>query len=142
MSPVHWPLQWLRTACVMADYPGEWPSFEAALDAAFLTRSLPPLHQHVILDPNAPSAVRVFGKSMYLLAAGWIASVGWMWLFTVRQHVVRRGVAPADVGVEAVGRGTLQYRDILPLRVVALCGRAELHCSGGAGARVLAQPQR
>jgi hypothetical protein len=83
-----------RTTLDMADYPGDWLSFEAALDAAFLTASLPPLHQHVIIDPNAPSAVRVFGKSMYVLAAGWMVSVAWLWMATLQQQVLRRGAVP------------------------------------------------
>ncbi|MQA30573.1 MAG: hypothetical protein GEU82_12190 [Luteitalea sp.] len=78
----------------MTDYRNDWPSLEAALDAAFLTASLPHLHDHVVIDPHAPSAVRVLGKSMYVLAAGWILSIAWLWLAGVQQHVLRRGIAP------------------------------------------------
>jgi len=100
----------------MADYPGDWLSFESALDAAFLTASLPPLHEHVIIDPNAPSAVRVFGKSMYVLAVGWVASVAWLWFVTMQQHILRSGVVPDyfDLGTLGAGMG--------PAVLVALIG--------------------
>ena len=78
----------------MADYPSDWLSIEAALDAALLTGSLPNLHDHVIIDPHAPSAVRVLVKSMYVLAAGWLVSIAWLWIATVQQHILRHGVAP------------------------------------------------
>ena len=40
------------------------------------------------------SAVRVFGKSMHTLAAGWILSVAWLWIAEIQQHLLREGVAP------------------------------------------------
>jgi hypothetical protein len=100
----------------MADYSGDWLSFEAALDAAFLTASLPPLHEHVIIDPHAPSAVRVFAKSMYVLAAGWVASVAWLWVVTLQQHIHRTGAVPEyfDLGTLASG--------LLPAFLIVLAG--------------------
>jgi hypothetical protein len=103
-----------RTVPNMADYPGDWLSFESALDAAFL-RSLPNLHEHVI-DPNAPSGVRVFGKSMHVLAAGWLLSVGWLWIATVQQHIDRQGSAPDRYAIETLIGG------VFPAAMIWLVG--------------------
>jgi len=70
----------------MADYPGDLLSFEAVLNRAFLTGSLPSFREHMV-DPNAPSAIRVLAKSMHVLAIGWIASIAWLWLATLQQQV-------------------------------------------------------
>jgi hypothetical protein len=99
----------------MADYRSDWLSFEAALDAAFLTASLPRLHERVIIDPHATSAVRVLGKSMYVLAGGWIAAVAWLWLATVRQHLLR-GVPTDSYLLEALLGG------LAPALVMTLIG--------------------
>jgi hypothetical protein len=109
----------------MADSPGDWPSLEAALDAAFLTAHLPNLSQHVI-DPDAPSAVRVLGKSMYVLAGGWIASVVWLWFATVEQHVLRRGTVPDYYAV-----GTL-LSGMIPAFVLWLIGAGIARWTGPA----------
>ena len=64
----------------MADYPGDLLTFSSP----FLI--LPPVSDHVVIDPSKPSAVRVLGKSMYVLAVGWFISIGWLWVATLQQH--------------------------------------------------------
>ena len=54
------------------------------------------VHQSTMTDTSHPSAVRVFGKSLYMLAGGWAASILWLWLVGLRQHVVRFGTTPDD----------------------------------------------
>jgi hypothetical protein len=98
----------------MTDYPGDWLSFDAALDAAFLT-ALPSLQNHVI-DPNAPSGVRVLGKSMHVLAAGWLISVAWLWIATVQQHIARHGGPPDRYGFEILMGG------LFPAAIIWLVG--------------------
>jgi hypothetical protein len=102
----------------MADYRSDWLSFEAALDAALLTASLPGLHQHVVRDPNAPSAVRVLGKSMYMLAAGWVASVAWLWIAGIQQHLLRHGTAPEGYSLSTALNG------LIPAALIAVAGIA------------------
>ena len=53
------------------------------------------------------SGVRVFGKSMHTLAAGWIVAVGWLWLEEIRQHISRQGAAPPDYGVMTLISGAI-----------------------------------
>jgi hypothetical protein len=110
----------------MADYQSDWLSYESALDPAFLTASLPPLHQHVAIDPNAPSGVRVFGKSMYVLAAGWVVSVAWLWMATLKQHILRRGFAPEYYALDTLVSG------LLPAVLMALVGFAIVRWAGPA----------
>jgi hypothetical protein len=99
----------------MADYPGDLLSFEAVLNRAFLTGSLPSFREHMI-DPNAPSAIRVLAKSMHVLAIGWIASIVWLWAATLQQHVYRHGLAPAGYAVDTVVSG------LIPALVIAIGG--------------------
>lgn len=53
-------------------------------------------------DTTRPSGVRVFCKSLHMLAGGWAASVLWLWLVGLRQHVDRFGTAPADLAMPLV----------------------------------------
>jgi hypothetical protein len=76
----------------MAKYPDDLYPFSAA----YLIAALPQLHERVIIDPSAPSSVRVFGKSMHVLAAGWVLAIGWLWLDALQQHQFRTGV-PFDL---------------------------------------------
>ena len=110
----------------MADYPGDLLSFEAVLDRAFLTASLPRLHGHVMIDPNAPSGIRVFAKSMHVLAAGWVASVAWLWIATLQQYFVRRGLAPDNYAIDTVVSG------LIPAVFIALSGIAIARWAGRA----------
>ena len=53
----------------------------------------PSTESDVLVDPSAPSAIRVFGKSMHVLGAGWFVSV--MWLCTeLQQYIYRHYEAP------------------------------------------------
>lgn len=58
-------------------------------------------------DTSYPSGVRVFGKSLYMLAGGWAASIFWLWLVGVRQHVDRFGTVPDDVAMPLLLAGAL-----------------------------------
>jgi hypothetical protein len=58
----------------------EYPSDLLPLTSACLFSSLPHLHERVIFDPSKPSGVRVLGRSMFVLAAGWLLAIGWLWL--------------------------------------------------------------
>lgn len=99
----------------MADYPGDFLSFEAVLDRAFLTASLPPLHDHMI-DPYAPSGIRVLAKSLHALAIGWVVSVAWLWLATLQQHFIRQGFAPENYALDTVASG------LIPAAIIASIG--------------------
>jgi hypothetical protein len=100
----------------MADYGSDLLSFEAVLDRAFLTAPLPRLHEHVRIDPNAPSAVRVLAKSMHVLAVGWVAAVAWLWGATLQQHFLRHGIAPDNYAMDTVASG------LIPAALIALAG--------------------
>src|SRR5690242_4030281 len=91
----------------MADYRSDLLSFEAVLDRALLTTSFPRLHEHVTIDPHAPSAIRVLAKSLHLLAAGWIGSIAWLWLATLQQHLMRHGIAPDNYAMPTVVSGMI-----------------------------------
>jgi hypothetical protein len=36
----------------------------------------------------------VFGKSLHPLAAGWTVAIWWLWLASINQSLLRRGVMP------------------------------------------------
>jgi hypothetical protein len=80
----------------------------------------------VLIDPNAPSAVRVFGKSMYVLAAGWVISVAWLWVATLNQHILRRGAAPDYYALDAMATG------LLPAVLMAFAGVVIVRWAGPA----------
>ena len=106
----------------MADYQSELLSFPAP----FLSPALPHLHERVIIDPSAPSAVRVLGRSMYVLAWGWALSVGWLWIATVQQHVRRHDTAPPYYAMDTVAGGAV------PALLMALVGWAIARYAGRA----------
>ena len=68
-------------------------------------------------DTSRPSAVRVFGKSLYMLAGGWVTSVLWLWLVGLRQYVDRFGTTPDDFSVSLVLAG------VIPMLALALLAR-------------------
>jgi hypothetical protein len=68
-----------------------------SLYAAYLIPPLPHLHEHVIIDPSKPSGIRVFGKSLFMLAAGWGLAVA-----ALAQSAVR----PEVFGLSRLGLGT------------------------------------
>jgi len=67
---------------------------------------------------STPSAVRVFGKSMHMLAAGWAVAVAWLWVAQIQQHVLREGYAPPDYGLGTAIGG------LIPSVLIALLGVA------------------
>ena len=107
MWPAHSPRRQPPTACGMTDYRGDWLSLESALERALLTASLPSRYDHGMIDPNAPSGVRIFGKSMHVFAVGWVLAVAWLWFATLERHILRYGVAPEHLDVEALINGLL-----------------------------------
>jgi hypothetical protein len=66
---------------------------------------------------HRPSQIRIFGKSLHLLAAGWTMCVGWLWLAELRQHVRRHDVLPADYAMATLVTGTISA---VVLEMVAL----------------------
>jgi hypothetical protein len=58
-------------------------------------------------DFSEPSSVRVFAKSLHWLAAGWMASIMWLWLAGLRQHVMRMGMLPDDMGASMLAAGIM-----------------------------------
>jgi len=72
------------------------------------------------------SAVRVFGKSMHTFAIGWIASVAWLWIAEVQQHLLREGVAPPGYALSTLVLG------LIPAAMMALVGKAITRWAGPA----------
>jgi hypothetical protein len=92
-----------------------YSSVELAREAAPRARAVAGVRVH-----SAPtSSVRVFAKSMYGLAAGWLLSVLWIWAAGVRQHVVRQGVAPDNFNAGILFTG-LTSTAVLAIVAVAL----------------------
>jgi hypothetical protein len=56
---------------------------------------------------HTSSSLRVLGKSLHLLAAGWVTSVAWLWMAGLRQHVRRHDVLPPDYAVSTLVTGTV-----------------------------------
>ena len=79
-----------------------------------------------MIDTSHPSAVRVFGRSLYMLAAGWAASVLWLWLVGLRQHVDRFGTTPDDFAVSLLLAGAI------PALALALLAHSCAKLTGGA----------
>jgi hypothetical protein len=72
-------------------------------------------------DRDRPSAVRVFGKSIYTLSAGWFVAVLWLWGAAIRQHVVRQGAPPPAYGVDTLIAGCVPAAILVWAGV--MCGR-------------------
>jgi hypothetical protein len=79
----------------------------------------------------SPSGVRVFAKSLHLLAAGWLLSVLWLWVATVQQSFARQGAMPEGYGI-----GTLVSGGVSAL-VIEAAARALVRWSGSAPGRHL-----
>ena len=84
------------------------------------------VHHTIMTERSHPSAVRVFGRSLYMLAAGWAASILWLWLVALRQHVVRFGTTPDDLAI------TLLVAGAIPAIALALLARSFGKFTGGA----------
>jgi hypothetical protein len=77
-------------------------------------------------DRPRTSHVRVFGKSMFTLSAGWFAAIAWLWIAEIQQHVLRHGEPPAEYGQATVTGG------ILPAVLLGLTGFAIGRATGRA----------
>ncbi len=107
----------------MADYQSEL----MPLPPALLTAGHPDLvHERVSYKRPPTSSVRVLGKSMHVLAAGWALSIGWLWVETIQQHLYRHSVAPPYYALDTVASGAL------PALVMALIGWAIARFAGRA----------
>lgn len=83
----------------MTEYPGDLLPFPPA----YLVSSLPHLHDRVILDPSKPSGVRVFGRSMFVIAAGWLLASGWLGVSALQQPgLSAHHFAPASIAAALV----------------------------------------
>lgn len=87
---------------------------------------LPLIHLPMPFDPTRPSAVRVFGKSMHVLALGWMIAVVWLWVAGVQQHMLREGGMPADYGLPLLAFGAVigMVLEAAALPVTRWTGRA------------------
>jgi hypothetical protein len=63
-----------------------------------------------------PSSLRVFAKSLHLLALGWLTGVVWLWIAQIQLSVQRYGIAPEGYGVRTLIEG------LLPALLVELMG--------------------
>ena len=77
-------------------------------------------------DTAHPSAVRVFGKSLYMLAGGWGTAILWLWLVGLRQHVDRFGTTPDDFAISLLIAG------VVPMLALALLARTFGKLTGAA----------
>lgn len=67
---------------------------------------------------HRPSAVRVFGKSLHVLAIGWALAVAWLWMAELRQHLQRHDVLPADFAAATLATGILATLALEALAIV------------------------
>lgn len=96
----------------IARQPREEPYFVAdyaggSLPFIPLTVPLAEARRLFMTDFSEPSSVRVFAKSLHWLAAGWMASIMWLWLAGLRQHVMRMGMLPDDMGASMLAAGIM-----------------------------------
>src|SRR6185436_16407826 len=78
----------------------------------------PSTESDVLVDPSAPSAIRVFSKSMYVLGAGWFVSVMWLWYAELQQYIYRHYEAPPYYSFGTVAGA------IFPALFIAFFGKA------------------
>jgi hypothetical protein len=55
-----------------------------------------------VIDPSAPSQIRIFAKSMYMFAAGWLIAALWLWYSGVQQHILRHYEAPPQYALRTL----------------------------------------
>ena len=72
------------------------------------------------------SHLRIFAKSLHVLAAGWVLAVAWLWLAGLRQHVRRHDVLPEDLGMATLITGTVSavLLEVLAILFVRWTGSA------------------
>jgi hypothetical protein len=83
----------------VADYAG------GSLPFIPLTVPLAEARRLFMTDFSEPSSVRVFGKSLHWLAAGWTVAIWWLWLAGVNQSLIRRGEMPENFGASTLIAG-------------------------------------
>jgi hypothetical protein len=84
-------------------------------------------------DPAAPSSLRVFGKSLFVLAGGWLTSVAWLWVASVNQSLYRFGFWPDYYGAGMLAAGVVPA---LLLAGLAMAMRRATGCGGARAERV------
>ncbi len=104
----------------VADYAG------GSLPFIPLTVPLAEARRLFMTDFSEPSSVRVFGKSLHWLAAGWTVSIGWLWIASINQALLRRGAMPDDFGASTVIAGLVSALAIetVAILMVRWTGRA------------------
>lgn len=72
------------------------------------------------------SHVRVFAKSLHLLALGWTVAITWLWMAGLRQYFRRHDELPADYGIATLVTGTMSaiVLEVLAIAFVRWAGRA------------------
>jgi hypothetical protein len=95
----------------VSDYAG------GSLPFVPLTVPLAEARRLFMTDFSDPSSVRVFGKSLHWLAAGWTVAIWWLWLASLNQSLQRRGVMPDYYGASILVAGLLSA---LAIEVVAI----------------------
>src|SRR5215203_1752929 len=82
-------------------------------------------------DQPRPSQVRVLGKSMYTLSAGWFLAIAWLWIAEIQQHMLRHGEPPPEYARATISGG------ILPVVLLGLTGFVIGRATGRAPAPLL-----
>jgi hypothetical protein len=72
------------------------------------------------------SHVRIFAKSLHVLAAGWTLAVAWLWMAGLRQYVRRHDELPDDYGMATLVTGTVSavVLELLAIAFVRWTGTA------------------
>jgi hypothetical protein len=81
---------------------------------------------------DRPSSLRVFAKSLHLLALGWMIGVVWLWFAQLQLSVQRNGVAPEAYGVRTLIEGLLPALFVELLGIAADAAIARSPASGDA----------
>ncbi len=69
-----------------------------------------------MIDPAAPSQIRIFAKSMYLFGIGWTIAAIWLWAAGVQQHILRYAEVPPYFALRT-------FAVVMsPMPLIALCG--------------------
>ncbi len=73
-----------------------------------------------------PSQIRVFGKSMFVFAAGWVGAVSWLWIAELQQYIRRHGDAPPNYAASTMSLGIVPaiLLTVFGLVVAGWTGRA------------------
>jgi hypothetical protein len=119
---VEWDALWKSQSTmhsVVSDYV-----HECRFVSPIVTR--PSNHSDVMVDPSAPSQIRVLGKSLYVLAVGWFGSVIWLWVAELQQYIYRHYEAPPYYSAATVAGA------IVPALMIAFFGKVIKFLAGKA----------